>query len=76
MKKKMLIRNASAIVTCDSADTIYYNNDILIEGPKIIQIGRDIDVKDAEIIRADHKFVYPGLINTHHHFFQTFVETL
>jgi len=76
MKKKMLIRNASAIVTCDSADTIYYNNDILIEGPKIIQIGRDIDVKDAEIIRADHKFVYPGLINTHHHFFQTFVRNL
>ena len=30
--------------------------------------------RSDEIIDAKDKFVYPGLVNTHHHFFQTFVR--
>ena len=44
------------------------DSDILIEGPKITEIGKDIEAEGAEIIRGDGKFVYPGLISTHHHF--------
>jgi hydroxyatrazine ethylaminohydrolase len=74
--KKTLIKNAKAIVTCDSMDSIHRDSDILIEGPKIIQIGKNITDKDAEVICGSGKFVYPGLVNTHHHFFQTFVRNL
>ncbi len=28
----------------------------------------------AEVIDGAGLFVYPGLVNTHHHFFQTFVR--
>lgn len=76
MNKKLLIKNAKAIVSCDATDRVYWNSDILINGPEIIKIGPNLTDESAEVIRADGKFVYPGLINTHHHFFQTFVRNL
>ena len=63
MDRKILIKNAKAIVSCDSGDQVYWDSDILIEGPKITEIGKDIEAEGAEIIRGDGKFVYPGLIN-------------
>lgn len=76
MKGKVLIKNARAIVTCDSLDKVFYNSDILIEGPEIKAIGAGLKVEDAEVINGKDKFIYPGLINTHHHFFQTFVRNM
>lgn len=76
MESTTLIRNARAIVTCDGQDRVYYDADMLIQGPKIVKIGKNLtDPHDQEIDATD-KFVYPGLINTHHHFFQTFVRNL
>ena len=74
--KGVLIKNASAIVTCDRSDTIFRDSDILVEGPKIMGIGKNLDTGAAEVIDAHGAFVYPGLVNTHHHFFQTFVRNL
>lgn len=52
--------------------------DILIDGPAIQAIGPDLSSGElplgTEVIDASGWFVYPGLINTHHHFFQTFVR--
>lgn len=76
MDKKILIRNAGAIVTCDHEDRVYLNADMLIEGPKIIAIGENLEADYDELIDASGLFIYPGLINTHHHFFQTFVRNL
>ena len=53
-----------------------YDADILIEGPKILKIGKGLKAPDAKVIRGEDKFLYPGLINTHHHFFQAFVRNL
>ena len=71
-----LIRNAKAIVTCDAQDHVYWDADILIDGPKIVKIGSHLTDPCDEVIDATDMFVYPGLINTHHHFFQTFVRNL
>lgn len=73
---KILIKNAKAIVTCDEKDNVFYDSDMLIDGPKIAAISKDIKAEDAEVIDASGKFVYPGLVNTHHHFFQTFVRNM
>ncbi|MCF7949450.1 MAG: amidohydrolase family protein [Spirochaetia bacterium] len=76
-KGTVIIKNAAAIVSCDENDTVYHDSDILIEGPKILKIDDKIDDEPAdEIIDARGKFVYPGMVNTHHHFFQTFVRNL
>lgn len=74
--KTTLIKNAKAIVTCDPQDHVYHNCDILVQGPAIRAIGTDLQEPADEIIDAAGKIVYPGLINTHHHFFQTFVRNL
>ncbi|MBF9014019.1 MULTISPECIES: amidohydrolase [unclassified Oceanispirochaeta] len=74
--KRIIIKNASAIVSCDSDDHIYKDCDILIEGPKILKIEENIEDSEADIISGKGKFIYPGLVNTHHHFFQTFVRNL
>ena len=76
MLKTTLIKNASAIVTCDANDNVFHDSDILIQGPKIIQIGKNIIESADETIDASGKFIYSGLVNTHHHFFQTFVRNL
>ncbi len=75
-EKTILIRNAKAIVTCDEQDRVYANADMLIRGPKIAAIGQNLTDSYDTCIDASGKFVYPGLINTHHHFFQTFVRNL
>ena len=76
MDKRILIKNAKAIVTCDEKDSVYLGADMLIEGPKIVAIGKNLDLPYDEVIDAQGHFVYPGLVNTHHHFFQTFVRNL
>ncbi|WP_291637920.1 amidohydrolase [Clostridium sp.] len=76
MKNKVLIKNARAIVTCDYLDQVFYDSDILIEGPEIKEIGKNLKAEGAKVINGKNKFIYPGLINTHHHFFQTFVRNM
>jgi hydroxyatrazine ethylaminohydrolase len=80
MKPVTFIRNARAVVTCDSADRTLFNADILIRDGKISRIGQNLEIPRGEgelaIIDGSGKFIYPGLVNTHHHFFQTFVRNL
>ena len=77
MDKKILIQGAKAIVTCDGSDNVFFDADILIDGKRIEKIGQGIPTEGVdEVIDARGKFVYPGLVNTHHHFFQTFVRNL
>lgn len=76
MSKTILVKNARAIVTCDGEDRVFYDADLLVQGPKIAKIGQRLEDPADEVIDASGMFVYPGLINTHHHFFQTFVRNL
>jgi len=76
VQNKKILRNCAAIVTCDEEDKVLRNCDILVEGPCITAIGESIETEGAEIIDAERCFVYPGLVNTHHHFFQMFIRNL
>lgn len=76
MGHKKLIRNARAIVSCDALDTVYYDSDMLIDGYQIKQIGKNLPSEGCEVLDGSTYFIYPGLVNTHHHFFQTFVRNL
>jgi hydroxyatrazine ethylaminohydrolase len=71
---KVLLKNAHAVVSCDINDTVYKNCDILIDSPQILQIGSDLEADQAQVIDCTGKVIYPGLIGTHHHFFQTFIR--
>ncbi len=70
----MLLKSCAAIVRSAHLPVLR-DQDILIEGPAISAIGPDLAAPTgAEVIDARGWFVYPGLVNTHHHFFQTFVR--
>lgn len=71
-----LIKNCKAIITCNQTDEVYYDQDIWVRGSKIQQIGKNLTVEGAQHIDGKDKYIYPGLINTHHHFFQAFVRNL
>jgi len=71
----LLIKNVDKIVTVDSEDRVLSNQNILIEDEKIKYLGPDYFDAD-EVIDGSGYFVYPGLINTHHHLYQTFTRNL
>ena len=73
----ILLKHAQAIVSCDAHDTVYKDADLLIDGPRILQIGPSLSAPaDAQAIDCTGKILYPGLVNTHHHFFQSFVRNI
>lgn len=73
--KSILIKNAKAIVTMDKDDSLLNGKNIFIRGNEIKYIGEEVFEAD-EVIDGSSMFVYPGLINTHHHLYQTFTRNL
>ncbi|WP_296098474.1 amidohydrolase [uncultured Agrobacterium sp.] len=74
-----LLKNCAAVIVNDgNGMTVRRNVDLLSEGPTIKAIGENLAhgvlLEDTEITDATGWFVYPGLVNTHHHFFQCFVR--
>ncbi|MGO4003371.1 amidohydrolase family protein [Pseudomonas fluorescens] len=68
--KKVVIRGGN-ILTMDDSLGDFEGGDLLIEGNKIVAIGYNLDIQDAEVIDAKGKIVMPGFIDTHHHQFET-----
>ncbi|KQR71675.1 amidohydrolase [Rhizobium sp. Leaf341] len=78
MSGYLLTNCAAAIVDEGDGLRVRRNVDLLTVGSAISAIGVDI-ARDAlpagtEVQDASGWFVYPGLVNTHHHFFQCFVR--
>jgi len=70
-----LLKNAKAIITVDDCDNVFYGGNILIGDNNIRYVG--LEEKQADtVIDASGCFIYPGLINTHHHLYQTFTRNL
>ncbi|AJY74630.1 8-oxoguanine deaminase [Paenibacillus beijingensis] len=73
----LLIKNARSIVTMDADKTVYPGGSLYAEGQEIKAIGVHIPYETADtVIDASGKIVYPGLINTHHHLYQTFTRNI
>lgn len=66
----LLIRNADHVLTMDDAGARLTGADILIRDGAI-GAGRGIAAPGAEVINARGCVVTPGLVNTHHHLYQT-----
>ncbi|MCO6188378.1 amidohydrolase [Rhizobium sp. L1K21] len=74
-----LFKNCAAIIVDDgTGQTVHRDADILTDGPAIKAIGQNLSAapqpEGTTVRDATGWFVYPGLVNTHHHFFQTFVR--
>ncbi|MBD8070112.1 8-oxoguanine deaminase [Bacillus sp. PS06] len=75
--RTVLIKNARNIITMDGERNQYPGGSIYIEGQEIKAIGVDLPYETAdEVIDARNQIIYPGLINTHHHLYQTFTRNI
>ena len=72
----MLLQNIRSLVSCDDADTVYENVDLYAEDGFIRAIGKNLPQEAEKVIDASHMLCYPGLVNTHHHFYQVFSRNL
>lgn len=70
-----LIRNADVVVTMDDARSEPKNTDILIRDGVIADIGQGL-LSKGDVIDAAGCVVTPGLVNTHHHLFQTLTRAV
>lgn len=75
----LLLKNAHTIVTCNDDDQLLHGADVLIEDNRIKALGRDAGAgapAGCQVIDASAMAVYPGLVNTHHHLYQTFSRNI
>ncbi len=72
----LLIRNASVILTMDDARSESADADILISDGVIAAIGTDLPAENADVFDATGAIITPGLVNTHHHLYQTLTRAV
>lgn len=73
---EILIRNADVIATMDAKRRELSAADILMRDGVIVVVGHGLDAPCAEVIRAEGCVVTPGLVNTHHHLYQTLTRAV
>ncbi len=71
-----LIRNADVILTMDDARAELAGADIKISGGVIVEVGQGLVADDCQVIDAAGTVVTPGLVNTHHHLYQTLTRAV
>jgi cytosine/adenosine deaminase-related metal-dependent hydrolase len=72
----ILIKKADVVVTMDATRRELAGADVLLRGGVIAAIGTDLRAEGAEVILAKGCVVTPGLVNTHHHLFQTLTRAV
>src|SRR5947209_3779531 len=74
----LLIKYADLIISMDDNDTRWTDGGIYVEDCAIQQIGPvdQLPTSANYVIDARNMIILPGLINTHHHFFQTLTRNL
>ncbi|MAF02615.1 MULTISPECIES: 8-oxoguanine deaminase [unclassified Herbaspirillum] len=76
--KTLLIRNARVLVTMNEGREEIASGALYIRGKVIEQVGKteDLPQEADEVIDASHHVVIPGLINTHHHMYQSLTRAI
>lgn len=74
----LLVRNATVLVTMDDASTEIANGGLYAVDGFIEQVGATMDLPTTadEVVDLQGHVILPGLINTHHHFYQTLTRAI
>src|ERR1039458_3398269 len=73
MAHSLLIRDIHTLATMDAADRVLDGAFVYAEGGEIRRIGSGAErpPRADQVISGRHAVVIPGLVNTHHHLYQT-----
>ena len=72
---EILIRNADVVVTMDGTRREIAQGDVLLRDGVIAAVGQGLSTQGA-VVEARGCVVTPGLVNTHHHLFQTLTRAV
>lgn len=75
----LLVKNIHTLVTMDASRRELYNAAIFVRDQVIEQVGTVAELPqtaDEVLDLGDRHIVLPGLVNTHHHFFQTLTRVI
>ncbi|MGR3491708.1 MAG: 8-oxoguanine deaminase [Shimia sp.] len=72
---ELILRGADVILTMDDAGA-RCAGDILVRDGIIVSVGAPCTAEGAEIIDVSGCVVTPGLVNTHHHLYQTLTRAV
>ncbi len=74
----LLLKNARLLVSMDDAANAWPDGGIYIENNVIRQVGPTSDLPQTadKMIDASGMLVMPGMVNTHHHFYQTLTRNV
>ena len=72
----LLIRNADVILTMDDTRAELAGADIKVSGGVIVDVGQGLSADGCQIVDAAGTVVTPGLVNTHHHLYQTLTRAV
>ncbi|PNT93015.1 dihydroorotase [Clostridium thermosuccinogenes] len=61
---RILIKNGHVIDLATKLNGVY---DVMIEDGRVVEIARDLDITNGELIDAEGKYVLPGLVDAHCH---------
>jgi cytosine/adenosine deaminase-related metal-dependent hydrolase len=70
-----LIRNARLVLTMDDAGSEIPNCDILMRDGVIVEVGQGLS-SAGQVLDAAGCLVTPGLVNTHHHLYQSLTRAV
>jgi cytosine/adenosine deaminase-related metal-dependent hydrolase len=78
MVKTLLVKNAELLVTMDGERREIKQGGLYIVGNKIVQVGPSSELPDSadEVLDLKGHIVIPGLINTHHHMYQSLTRVV
>lgn len=74
-KQEILIKHADVVLTMDDSGTELHGVDIRVQGGQIVEVGQGLETT-GEVVLAKGCVVTPGLVNTHHHLFQTLTRAV
>jgi cytosine/adenosine deaminase-related metal-dependent hydrolase len=74
-ESEVLIQGAAAVVTMDAARREIAGGDVLIRGGVIAAVGQGLATTGV-VVDAAGCVVTPGLVNTHHHLYQTLTRAV
>lgn len=77
-ERTLLLRNAACVATMDDAGHELRGASVLLRGNRIAAVGpaEDLPGSADEVIDARGHLVVPGLVNTHHHMYQSLTRAV
>ena len=72
---ELLIRNADYLLTMDETRSELVSADVLLRDGVVVAVGQNLTT-EGEVIEASGCVVTPGLVNTHHHLYQSLTRAV